>query len=153
MMAKHFARVYRDNSILTAGPGQLVLMMFDGALNAIAAARAACDRPATDFRRIETIHKQIVKAQRIIAQLNGTLNFDVGGDFAPLMRRLYLYYHRRLHEANLRKDPAPLIEVEQLLRTIRDAWAEMLSQQGRSPEPAAPEADAVGAGSAVPAYS
>lgn len=147
MMAQNFARLYRDNSILTAGPGQLVLMMFDGALNAMVLARQAFDRPATDFRRLETIHKQITKAQRIIAQLNGTLNFEAGGEFAPLMRRLYLYYHRRLQQANLAKDPAPLMEVEALLRSIRDSWAEMLRQQGSQPA----LATALEAAEAIPA--
>ncbi|HEY3757040.1 MAG TPA: flagellar export chaperone FliS [Opitutaceae bacterium] len=129
-MAPNYARLYRDNSILTANPGQLVLMMFDGALGAMSAARVAFDRPATDLSRIEVIHKQIMKAQRILTHLDGTLNFEVGGDFAPLMRRLYQYYIRRLHDANRTKQADPIVEVEGLLRSIRDAWAEMLLKQG-----------------------
>lgn len=148
MMANRFARLYRDNSILTATPGQLVLMMYDGALNAMEQARTAFDRPATDFRRYETIHRQITKAQRIIAQLNGSLNFEAGGDFPGLMRRLYVYYNRRLHDANMTKDPAPILEVEGLLRSVRDAWAEMLRQEVRLPAANAAE---VGVPEAVPA--
>jgi flagellar protein FliS len=122
--------------VLTASPGQLVLMLYDGALKAIAIAQAAFERPEEDFRRLEIINEQILKAQAIIRELQSGLNFDVGGEFAQTMSRLYDYHHRRLFEANLRKQIEPLIEVEPLIRAIRNAWAEMLSKQDG---PSAPE--------------
>ena len=130
MVAQDLARVYRANSILTASPGQLVLLLYDGALNSLAAAREAFDRPATDARRIEVINNSLRKAQRIIAELRATLDFKAGGEFALLMDRLYEYHNRRLLEANLRKRVEPVIEVEKLLGEVRDAWAEMLSKHG-----------------------
>jgi flagellar protein FliS len=130
MVAQDFARVYRANSVLTASPGQLVVLLFDGALQAMATAREAMDRPARDLQRFEVIQRQITKAQRIIAELRGSLNYEHGGDFAPLMEQLYDYYNRRLIEANMRKDPAPIVEVEKLLGELRDAWAEMLRKLG-----------------------
>ena len=130
MVAQDYARVYRANSVLTASPGQLVVLLFDGALQAMAAAREALDRPSRDLRRFEVVHRQITKARRIISELRGSLNFQDGGDFAPLMEQLYEYYNRRLLEANLRKDPAPIAEVEKLLGELRDAWAEMLRKLG-----------------------
>jgi flagellar protein FliS len=140
MVAKDYARVYRANSILTASPGQLVVLLFDGALQAMATAREALGRPATDLRRYEIVNHQLTKARRIIAELRGSLNFKEGGDFASLMEQLYEYYARRLLEANLRKDPAPIAEVEKLLGELRDAWVEMLSKLGADQ----PERDAVG---------
>ena len=126
MVAKDLARIYRTNSVLTATPGQLVLMLYDGALGALACAREAFALPPRDLRRYETINRQLLKAQRIITELKNTLNFEVGGDFAPMLYRLYNYYNRRLLEANLKKDMAPIQEVERLLGDLRDAWAEML---------------------------
>ena len=135
---RDFGRVYRANAILTASPGQLVLLMFDGALRSLALARAAFDRPKSDFKRIEAINRELLKAQAIIAELSGSLNHDVGGEFAPTMSRLYDYYNRRLLEANLRKDVQPVIEVAKLLGDIRDAWAEMLQKNEQtSQQPAA----------------
>ena len=89
MYAQDYARAYRANSILTASPGPLVLMLFDGALKALATARTACDDPNQDPRRFEVIHQQITKAQKIIAELQGTLNLEAGGEFAQPMYRLY----------------------------------------------------------------
>jgi flagellar protein FliS len=129
MYAQNYARTYRANSILTASPGQLVLLLFDAALNSLAIARKACDESATDPRNLETVHLQLVKAQKIIAELQGTLNLEAGGEFARTMYQLYDYYDRRLVEANLKKQSAPIAEVERLLGEVRNAWYEMLRQQ------------------------
>jgi flagellar protein FliS len=130
MVAQDYARTYRTNAVLTASPGQLVLMLYDGALRALALAREAFARPPQDLRRLEAINHQLIKAQQIINQLNGTLNFDVGdGQFSREMQRLYDYYGRRIIEANLRKRVEPVIEVERLLGEVRNAWAEMLRNQ------------------------
>jgi flagellar protein FliS len=132
MLAQSYARTYRSNAVLTASPGQLVLMLYDGALKALALAREAFARPEEDFRRIEVINAQLLKAQAILNELSSGLNFEAGGEVALTMQRLYDYHLNRLFEANLRKQVGPVIEVERLLRELRDAWAEMLSQQHNS---------------------
>lgn len=129
MLAQGYARTYRANAVLTASPGQLVLMLYDGTLKALALAQQAFSEPTTEPRRIENINRHLLKAQAIITELQSGLNLEVGGEFAQTMNRLYDYHNRRLFEANLKKEVAPIIEVERLLRELRDAWAEMLSQQ------------------------
>ncbi len=120
------ARAYQTQSILTASPGQLVLLMYDGALRFMAQARAGFALPDDNPRRIETIHTALLRAQAILSELRANLDMEAGGDIAANLDRLYDYHLRRLFECNLRKDEAPLIEVETLVRTLRDAWAEML---------------------------
>jgi len=120
------ARAYQTQSILTASPGQLVLLMYDGALRFMAQARAGFALPEDNPRRIETIHTALLRAQAILSELRANLDMEAGGDIAANLDRLYDYHLRRLFECNLRKDEAPLIEVENLVRTLRDAWAEML---------------------------
>jgi flagellar protein FliS len=129
MVAHDHARTYRANSVLTASPGQLVLMLYDGALRALRLARDGFSQSDANPRRFESINTNLLKAQAIIGELQGTLDHEAGGEFATTMYRLYDYYNRRLLEANLRKDPVPIEEVERLLRQVRDAWAEMLLKQ------------------------
>ena len=129
MLAQGYARTYRANSVLTASPGQLVLMLYDGALKALAIATDAFSHAEDDPRRIETINTQLLKAQAIIHELQSGLNFEAGGEFAQTMNRLYEYHKRRLFEANLRKKVEPVVEVEKLIRDLREAWAEMLTKQ------------------------
>jgi flagellar protein FliS len=71
----------------------------------------------------------LIKAQRIISELQGNLNHDAGGEVSGTLQRLYEYYNRRLFEANLRKTEEPIAEVERLLGEIRNAWSEMLRQK------------------------
>jgi flagellar secretion chaperone FliS len=129
MVAQHYARTYRANAVLTASPGQLVLMLFDGALKSLALARAALAAPEDDFRRYAVANEQLLKAQQIIGELQDSLNMDAGdGALAREMFRLYDYYNRRLFEANLRKQPEPVVEVEKLLTELRAVCAEMLAK-------------------------
>jgi flagellar protein FliS len=135
MNAQFFARTYRANAVLTASPGQLVLMLYDGALKALVLAQSAFAQPPETPNRISEINQQLLKAQAIISELQGGLNLREGGEFAQTMNRLYDYHNRRLFNANLRKDAAPVAEVERLLREIRDAWAEMLAKHAGNPGP------------------
>jgi len=135
MVANGYVKTYRSNAVLTASPGQLVLMLFDGALKSMALAKDAFDRPETDGRRIEIINHQLQKAQNILQELQNGLNMEAGGDFAKTLDRLYDYHIRRLFEANLRKDVAPVIEVEGLVGSLRDAWSEMLAKQDSETQP------------------
>lgn len=133
MVATGYARTYRANAILTASPGQLVLMLYDGALKAIALAREGFDIPPEEPRRIQVINQHLLKAQAILTELQSGLNLETGGDFARTMHQLYDYHNRRLLEANLRKQVEPVVEVERLVRELRDAWAQMLSKQDVAP--------------------
>ena len=129
MVANGYAKAYQTQAVLTASPGQLVLMLYDAALRFLAQAHAAMEMDERDWRRIEVINRNLQKAQNIIAELKGTLNHDAGGVVASNLDQLYDYYNRRLYEANFKKDIAPVIEVEGLLRELRDGWAEMLHRR------------------------
>ena len=131
LAAQGYARAYQAQSVLTASPGQLILMLYDGALRNLGHARDALESPEETPRRIERINTHLLKAQDILTELKSCLNFEAG-DHATNLDRLYDYYLRRLFEANLKKTVKPVIEVEELLRHLRDGWAEMLRSQDGS---------------------
>jgi flagellar protein FliS len=129
---------YRSVATQTASPGQLVLMLFDGALRFM-------ERALTGFgledpaESCETISNNVLRAQAIIHELNLSLNLEQGGDCAATLRRLYDYFDRRLDESNLKKIPAGIEEVIQRLTVLREAWAQMLQGNTWSPADAAAE--------------
>jgi flagellar protein FliS len=130
--APRSVRLYREAAILSASPGQLVLMLFDGALRFTEAAARGGDEP--DFvRRNEQIHNNVLRAQAILTELQATLNHDAGGEFAGTLFRLYDYMQEQLRKANLEKQIEPIRLVQRLLSEIRDAWAEMLVQSSAAP--------------------
>ena len=132
MMTAQYARTYQTQAVLTASPGQLVLMLYDAALRFLAQARAAMEGDQNDWQRFEVINEKIKRAQNIITELRGTLNHGASAEIAGSLDRLYEYYNRRLFEANIKKDVTPLIEVEGLVHELRDGWAEMLDRRANA---------------------
>ncbi len=134
--AQSYARTYQAQAVLTASPGQLILILYDGALRFMGSAIDALKEPEQTPRSIEQAHINLIKTQNIIAELQSSLNHEAGGEYSANLDRLYDYYLRRLNHANLKKDAAPVVEVENLIRQLRDGWAEMLrSQSSAAPVP------------------
>lgn len=126
---------YRQISAHTASPGQLVLMLYDGAIRFLEKALSGfeMDDPV-DFN--QTINNNLLRAQSIISELNSTLNLEEGGQLALTLRRLYGYMDDRLMESNLNKTPEGIHDTIRRLTVLRDAWQEML--QRRTVESAQP---------------
>jgi flagellar secretion chaperone FliS len=122
---------YRKVATQTATPGQLVLMLYDGALRFLEQAKTGFDyQDPVQFN--QTINNNIVRAQAIIHEMNASLNMQAGGEVASNFRRLYNYFYRRLTEANRKKQMAPIEETISRLRVMRDSWAKMLRDGGEA---------------------
>jgi len=91
---------YRQVATQTAAPGQLVLMLFDGAI--LFLERALVGFSSDDpLEHNMTVNNNILRAQAIVNELNLSLDMPRGGEFSRNMRRLYDYMDRRLHESKL----------------------------------------------------
>ncbi|MBI3415589.1 MAG: flagellar export chaperone FliS [Verrucomicrobia bacterium] len=120
---------YRQVATQTASPGQLILMLYDGALRFLE--RALLGFNSTDPLEFnQTINNNLIRAQAIINELNVSLDMERGGEFSDNMRRLYDYLDRRLQESNMLKTPDGIQEVVRRLTILREAWAKMLASQG-----------------------
>ena len=126
--ANRYAQAYRTTSVETASPAKLILMLFDGATRFLHQALTGFDLPAAAVRN-ETITGNIIKAQRIIAELRCSLNLEKGGEVGQTLYRLYNYMDDQLREANVRKDRAPIVLTQELIGEIRTGWAQMMAQQ------------------------
>jgi flagellar secretion chaperone FliS len=110
---------YQVNSVQTASPGELTLMLYNGCLKFIKFARKAIEE-----KNIEEKNTNLLKAQNIIQELMVTLNMDY--DVAKNMMAMYDYIHRRLIEANLKNDVEILDEVEGYVTEFRDTWKQVI---------------------------
>lgn len=129
MSATNPWKSYRQIATQTAPPGQLILMLFDGALRFLERGLAgfACSDPAEVNM---TVHNNFQRAQEIVRELNRAVNMEQGGECAETFRQLYDYFERRIWESNLKKRPEGAREVIKHLTVLRDAWATMLANQG-----------------------
>lgn len=112
--------MYQRNKIMTATPGELTLMLYEGAIKFANKAIMAIEK-----NNVPEAHTNIVKTQRIIEEFRATLNFKypVAKDFDVV----YEYLLRRLVEANIHKDTEILEECLTHLRTMRDTWKDVMN--------------------------
>jgi flagellar secretion chaperone FliS len=114
---KNPAQAYRQFSVQGAPPLRLVVMLYDGV---IAALQRAID--AIETRNIEAKCSQIKRALAIIAQLEGTLDFERGGEVATNLKRLYVYARTQITKANVGNSPEIFRSLIEKLATVREAW-------------------------------
>jgi flagellar protein FliS len=108
---------YRDASVLTASPAQLVVMLYDGAERFLRQARGAME--SGDLARAGN---RMQRAEAILDELLATLNFEAG-EVAERLQAIYLFCRRHLSEARLERDPERIGQVVGLLADLREAWA------------------------------
>jgi flagellar protein FliS len=129
MRAANPWKSYRQIATQTAPPGQLVLMLYEGALRALERALPGFGREDPAEANM-VVHNNLQRAQEIIRELNVSLNMEQGGECASTLRRLYDYFDRRLWESDLQKRSEGVEEVIRHVTVLRDAWAAMLNNQG-----------------------
>jgi flagellar protein FliS len=122
------SNTYFETQTNTAGPGELVVMLYKGAVRFVAGAVQA-----VEAKDLQTASNSLIRAQAIIAELIETLDMKQGGDLAQNLGRIYEYMNYRLADANMRKDAEPAREVERLLRELLPAWEQAVRQTKAAP--------------------
>ncbi|MGF6769803.1 flagellar protein FliS [Paraburkholderia sp. GAS199] len=116
--ANAYARVGVETGVMGASPHRLIVMLYQGARQAIAQARMHIQQGNVPGRG-ESIGKAI---QIVESGLQQSLNLEAGGEIAERLNALYGYMSRRLLEANIKQSEAMLVEVDGLLATLEEAW-------------------------------
>lgn len=119
-------QVYRINSVETAAPADLVLMLYQGMLRFTQRGILAIER-----KDLTSAHNSLVRAQEIVAELIATLAMEQGGPLAANLRRLYDYAYFCLVDANCQKSAAPAEAAIQVFRELMPAWQTIADQQRR----------------------
>ena len=113
------ATAYKEQSILTATPGQLVVMLYDGCLRFLHQAAFAMrdgDMAVSGNR--------LSRAEAIIDELLTTLDIEQGGAIASRLQGIYVFCNRQPIEARVQRDPALIEKVAELLGELRESWAQ-----------------------------
>ena len=116
--AHAYSNIHVETSVQDADPHQLVALLLDGAMSAIAAGVSAIERGD-----IAAKGRAISKAVAIVDEgLRGALDLKAGGVVAATLHDLYSCVLLRLTQANAANDAAMLRECSELLAPMRDAW-------------------------------
>ena len=107
-----------ESGVAAADPHKLILMLYQGAMLAIASGKNQMLR-----KQIAAKGASLSKAIKIIDEgLKACLDVKSGGEIGQNLFDLYDYMNQRLLIANLKNDAAILDEVSGLLRELKDAW-------------------------------
>lgn len=123
---------YQNNQVLTASPGQILIMLYDGAIRFVRQARAAIDAGDRGGKAIA-----INKAVAIVTEFSNTLDREIGGEIALDLSRLYGFMVRELVAVNAHGEVERLEPVEKILLELREAFAGAIIINNRSSAPQA----------------
>ena len=117
---RNAAQLYQKNSVQTASPSKIILMLYDGAIKFCHMAQVAIEK------NIEKANLNIQKAQKIIVQL--CVSLDTKYPVSQEFDKVYDYIYRRLVEANMKKDNEILEEALKHIKTMRETWIEVMKK-------------------------
>ena len=127
--------VYREVDIQGATPLQLVVALYDAVLQDIRGAMAAQKHNDIEERTAQVKHCLLT-----VAQLQGRLDFERGGEVAQNLDRFYSMVRGKLLEASIKASPEAFAAIADMVTTVRGAWneaaTEQLKQQRRDGEAA-----------------
>jgi flagellar protein FliS len=116
---------YRQTSVKTASPEQLVVMLYDGALRFLEQARVS-------IADGKDPSEAIGRTQDIIAELMASLDRSAG-QVAENLNMLYQFWIQQLFQALIRRDLHAIEEVSGMVRDLRDSWATIAQQKRAAP--------------------
>ncbi len=115
---------YRQSAVLSATPGELVVMLYDGARRFLRQAAVAMRA-----REVERAHNAVRRAEMILVHLDGTLDRDQG-ELAENLHALYLFCLAHLARARMSQQAELLEQVSALLAELQEAWAQIAAETG-----------------------
>lgn len=115
------ANAYFQTKVSTTDQGQLLLMLYDGALRYLAQAREKI--LAKDYAAKGVLISKVID---IINELAASLNLEKGGSLATNLNNLYVLCTARLLQANLKLNIESLDSVVQIISGLRSAYAQIV---------------------------
>lgn len=120
-MSVHAYQAYRQTQVSTASQGELLIMLFDGAIRFARQAREHLVQ-----NELEQANFKLIRSQDIVNELSFALDLGMG-EVAQNLERLYDYIYQLLVQANIKKDPGKIDSALQLLGELRDTWSQVVS--------------------------
>lgn len=110
---------YKQQSVMAASPGELTLMLYEGCLKFLRLGKYHIEN-----NHIQEANNNLIKAQRIILELMGTL--DMQYSISEQLMSLYVYLNQEITYANIRKDAGSLVNIIDLVGEICNTWQQTI---------------------------
>ena len=116
-----YVKQYQKSSIETASREQILIMLYDGAIQFLNKAKIAMQN-----KEFEAIHNNLIGAQNIIQEFINSMDREVAPQLAENLISLYEYFIRRLVQANMKRQVEPIDEVLKYLKSLKATWEQAI---------------------------
>ncbi len=120
--ANPYLKEYKKNQVQTATPEEVLILLYDGAIQFLIKAKAAIET-----KNYEQVNHNLLACQKIIYEFINTLDMEQGGQIAENLRLLYEYFISTLISANINKDMKKVNEVLKHLKNLRNTWQKAIN--------------------------
>jgi flagellar protein FliS len=120
--ATYSPNAYRSSAVMTASPGQLVVMLYDGARRFLNQASVAMND-----QNVAVAGTKLTRAEDIIRHLRNTLDMDQG-EIAARLQSIYTFSLSHLRQARLDQSADKVMEIDDILGKLRESWAAIADQ-------------------------
>lgn len=127
---------YQRTNINTATKGRLIVLLYEGAVKQLTQAVSLFEPDGKiQAKNIEQFGNCLQKAEKIISELEVSLDMEKGGEIAKNLMSLYLYFNEELVQANISKDKEKILAITKMLKDLLDSWRQIVATTANA-EPA-----------------
>lgn len=121
-MAVNPYEVYRQQEVLSANRGDLLLLLYDGCIKQLKLARLFMEENA-----MQDTSNALIKAQSIISELMNGLDMEY--EVAGQLMELYVFFNSQLVQANIHKDTSLIDPILEMMVDLRNTWQQAIHLQ------------------------
>lgn len=114
---------YRQTAVTTASREQVLIMLYEGAIKHLKKAAECCQSKDLAAKGVA-----VGKAHDIINELSNSLDFNVGGEIAKNLERLYGFAIDQIIQGNMNNDPEKFDAARKVLENLLEGWKGAISQ-------------------------
>ena len=114
---------YRQTAVTTASREQILIMLYEGAIKHLRKASDACRSGDVATKGVS-----VGKAHDIINELSNSLDFNVGGEIAKNLERLYIFMVEQIVQGNIENNPDKFDQARKLLENLLEGWKGAVEQ-------------------------
>ena len=115
---------YLANQVLSASPNRLIELLLENAIKQTKLAEMAINK-----KNFMDAHTHLIKAQKIVTELQQSLNPQVDEKLTGNLSALYEFVYQKLVQANVNKEGKNILEAQKILVELLETWRELMEKQ------------------------
>ncbi len=120
---------YKNTSVLSASREQILLMLYEAAIKFTKLSVQAAEK-----KNIAERGRNIMRAYDIVAELQVSLDHNVGGDLPKQLDQLYTFILDQYTKGNIHGDIEALKSCQKILENLYDGWKQVIEGMKRTAE-------------------